>query len=89
MKNALKLDPLSHVLHSSLASIYWHSGQRDPSFEHRKRALELAPGFISALTEQAECYLAIDQVLRADQKISEILDIDPENQKAISLRQRT
>lgn len=35
----------------------------------------------------AECYLAINQVLRADKKISEILHIDPNNEKAISLKQ--
>jgi DNA-binding response OmpR family regulator len=36
----------------------------------------------------AECYIAIDQVLRADKKISEILQIDPDNEEAISLKQR-
>lgn len=85
----LRKDPGRHDLLSKLGVATHKAGDYRKAIAFLNKAEQNFKDDIDIKFHLAECYLAIDQVLRADQKISEILKIDPENQKAISLRQRT
>jgi TolB-like protein/Tfp pilus assembly protein PilF len=75
MKIAMKLDPLSHVFNSSLASMYWYSGQHDKASEQQKKSLELAPGFVTALIGKAEQHLSMSMYQEAIESIQKAIDI--------------
>jgi tetratricopeptide (TPR) repeat protein len=75
IQSAIELDPLSHVLNSSLATIYAYSGQHDKAIAQREKTLELDPGFITALVGQAEHYLSMSMYPEAIQSISKTIDL--------------
>ena len=71
---AIELDPLSHVLNDSLASIYWYSGRGDAAIKQRERTLELVPGFVTALVFQADHYLSMSMYQKAIEFIERAMD---------------
>jgi serine/threonine protein kinase len=75
IQSAIELDPLSHVLNSSLATIYAYSGQHDKAVAQREKTLELDPGFITALVGQTEHYLSMSMYPEAIQSIRKTIDL--------------
>jgi TolB-like protein/Flp pilus assembly protein TadD len=59
MQTAVKLDPLSHVYNDAVAWMYLFSRQFEQAKEQRKKALELDPGFMSAMDGLAEDYVCL------------------------------
>jgi len=72
---AIDLDPLSHVLNSSLATIYAYSGQHDNATAQREKTLKLDPGFITALVGKAEHSLSMSMYPEAVQSIRKTIEL--------------
>jgi tetratricopeptide (TPR) repeat protein len=67
------------VLNNQLANIYRFSGQFERAVEQREKTLELAPGFVIALSDLAEDYLSMSMYAEAVESV----------EKAMSLAGRT
>ncbi len=83
----LKNVPDRHDLLFKLGIASEKTGDHRKAIDFLNKAEKHSKNNIEIKFHIAECYLAIDQVLRADQKLSEILNIDPDNEKAKSYRQ--
>jgi serine/threonine-protein kinase len=75
IQSAIELDPLSHVLNSSLVTIYAYSGQHDKAIAQREKTLKLDPGFITALVGKAEHYLSMSMYAEAVQSIRKTIEL--------------
>jgi TolB-like protein/Flp pilus assembly protein TadD len=75
IQKAIELDPLSHVLNGSLASIYRHAERDREAIEQRRRTLELVPGFVTTLADQAEHYLSRSMHGEAIESIRKAMEV--------------
>lgn len=65
MQIALRLDPLSPVMVSSLGYIYLVAGRLEEALAANRRALELDPQFFKAVTTMGRIYIHMGQYARA------------------------
>ena len=75
IQSAIELDPLSHVLNSSLAVIYTYLGQHEEAFAQCEKTLKLDPSFITALVSKAEHYLSMSMYPEAIQSIRKTIEL--------------
>jgi TolB-like protein/Flp pilus assembly protein TadD len=59
MQAAVTVDPHSQVLNNQLGIMYRFSGQFERAVEQHNKTLDLAPGFVIALSDLAEDYLSM------------------------------
>jgi len=74
-KQALKLDPLSLIIHTSHASIFWISRQWDRAVEHCHKAFELDPNSVPISCLLAHVYQGkgvYDDAIRERQRTVEL-----------------
>jgi tetratricopeptide (TPR) repeat protein len=85
MQSAIGLDPLSHVFHCTLATIYGCSGQSDKAVGQRNKALELAPHFVTALVQKAEYFLSISKYQEAMHVIGDTMNLTGRTPRLVSM----
>jgi serine/threonine protein kinase/tetratricopeptide (TPR) repeat protein len=75
MQAAVLLDPHSQVLNNQLGIMYRFSGQFERAVEQHKKTLELAPGFVIALSDLAEDYLCMSMYLEAITSVEKAMSL--------------
>lgn len=75
MQAAVTLDPHSQVLNNQLGNIYRLSGQFERAVEQHKKTLELAPGFVIALSDLAEDYLSMSMYPEAIASVEKAMSL--------------
>ena len=75
MQAAVTLDPHSQVLNNHLGIMYRFSGQFERAVEQHKKTLDLAPGFVIALSDLAEDYLSMSMYPEAIASVEKAMSL--------------
>src|SRR5437899_6417969 len=81
-RNALKIEPNSSPLNSSLGDAYFRNGQLREAFLAYKKATEIDPSNVGAQISMSHFYLVTQQFEEAMQIASTILTKNPDNIEA-------